>query len=383
MYGITNQEIKGIILTPRGYRLWEKIFKYSNTELNIDLITLINNVIATNHDASFNLLSSNFYSTHLLPYFSTLSNSINVVECDNELLQIICSILSSLLVIEYKEEEKIKEGLINSQLVLINLSKTKNKVSYESIMYGLSKGRYLNIQLIQDAIMKTDLIFNIVHQLKFYENEIIALFSTRFIGIYQSENDLPYEINIKLIDLFVKELDNTYNAIRKRDALWSLSNLILMPQMVKAILDKGILSKFIDIYNTENVDIRSEALYCIYNLIVSADFNEFLHIMKLNILELLIETLKNSNHEKTIKLALESIFYSLKYGEVLTVNMGYNPVNIKLINLGGFDLLTSLQNSKIGQNVEIDSSIRNIMANFFKEEDKENRLLNEYCNPDR
>lgn len=362
--------MKGLILTPRGYRLWEKIFKHNITELNIDLFWLMTNTIAQEHDTAYNLLASQFYSKQLLPYFLALASNTSNLEPDQEMINKVCTLVSNLLQIDYKEEANIHKILINSQLVLINFSSTSNMLIYELIMFGLSKAQHLSNKEIQEAVAAKDLVSTIVLKRKFFENRIVALYSTRFMALYQSECDLSYEINLQLIDLFTEGLDHD-NEVRKRDSLWSLSNLIVMPKMVRPILEKGLLQKIIQIFNEEDSDTRGEALYCIANLITNSDFNDFLNIMKEKVFELLVESLRYSTHDNSIIMALESIYYCLRCGEVLITNFNYNPVKVKFTDLGGLDLITSIQSNRKGQNVQISSVIDEIIKNFSFDEQNE------------
>ena len=357
----SNKNISKILLSSKGYKIYELCFDLQDYEIMSQLVWLLNNIIYDDEESCFNLLKSNLFQHKIFNFYNsqTIINHLNEKDEENIFCIIVergITLLTNLLAMKslgnYNEEEKYKLLMPIFELVL-KYSETNSPKIYHSCVYSISISIENEPRLIQ-LIEKSNLINDILNK-KFISFENVSHFSNRILGDYIANiSHLSKEFYEKSIKYEFCIFSGTQSHKNIIEVLWILSNILHDEESSSEIIcnNQEFIDKIIFLYKnpTEYNDIRQ---ICYFFLTLSEQCN-FINLNKLlnkGLLDISLEHAKNTFDEPSkIASLFMLIELCLDTGKLMENKLGMkNIIKERCESYGFRDVLRNYENCNDNQ----------------------------------
>lgn len=373
----------GLILSPKGYRIWSSILKYGLYELSANVILLLNFVISPNKQCKLfgdELFFSKIFTEQIIPllenestYSKAYSDNVNKTQCDLVIASL--CLLSNLIAIrgikrdkticDFQTEENILYKIIDIFIKYLSIQNDKYLIY---IFYGLSQIEHLQSNqsnAYYEYLAKAKIIFNIIIKLNFNNsnnkdhNEIIFYAHRTFGNLFGAITISNYYSNeeIKLLlEHFAMYFTSNIKEIKKESA-WAASNMITENMTISNIavnsntFIQGLLNYF-DVLT--NKKIIEEGLIVMQILITNIDLNNFFRFIEAGFFDIIMKIAYFDNLDDDI---LTTVFICielcLQRGAALIEQVHYNKMLDMFLLKGGRELILKYQHTDYIQLKEI------------------------------
>ena len=365
----TNKNISKILLSPKGYKIYELCFDLQDYEIMSQLVWNLNNIIYDDEESCFNLLKSNLFQHKIFNFYNsqTIINHLNEKDEENIFCVIVergIALLTNLLAMKssgnYNEEEKYTLLIPIFELVL-KYSETNSPKIYHSCVYSISLSIEKEPRLIQ-FIEKSNIINDILNQ-KFISFENVSHFSNRILGDYIANiSHLSKEFYEKCIKYEFGIFSGNQSHKNLIEVIWILSNILHDDEISSEIINNNqeFIDKIIFLYKNpiEYNDIRQ---ICYFFMTLSRQCN-FINLNKLlnkGLLDISLGHAKNTFDEPSnIAILFMLIEFCLDSGKLMENQLGTkNIIKERCENYGFRDVLRNYENCKDNQLAEITNRI--------------------------
>jgi len=357
----SNKNISKILLSPKGYKIYELCFDLQDYEIMSQLVWVLNNIIYDDEECCLNLLKTNLFQHKIFNFYNsqTIMNHLNEKDEENLFCIIVergITLLTNLLAMKslgnYNEEEKYKLLIPIFELVL-KYSETNSPKIYHSCIYSISISIEKEPRLIQ-LIEKSNIINDILNE-KLISFENVSHFSNRILGDYIANiSHLSKKFYEKCIKYEFKIFSE--NQLHKNiiEVIWILSNILHDDEGSSEIIcnNQEFLEKIMFLYKnpTEYNDIQQ---ICYFFLTLSGQCN-FINLNKLlnkGLLDISLEHAKSTFDEPSkIATLFMLIELYLDTGKIMESKYGMkNIIKERVENYGFRDVLRNYENCKDNQ----------------------------------
>lgn len=389
-----NKTFTGLILSPKGYRIWSLILKYDIYELSANVILLLNFVISPNEQCklfSDEMFFSKIFTEQIIPllekestYSKAYNDNQNKTQCDLVIASL--CLLSNMVTIRginrdkticnFKTEEKILFKIID---IFIKYLSIQNEKYLIYIFYGLSQLESLQSDqsnIYYEYLAKEKKMFHIIINLPYNNNnnkdyEQIILFSHRTFGnlfgaITLSNYYSNEEIKL-LLEHFAMYFTSNIKEIKKESA-WVVSNMISENMTISkiALNSTVFIQGLVNYFNTlSHQTIIEEGLIVIQILITNIDLNSFFRFIEAGFFDIIMKIAQLDNiNDDILIIVFICIELCLKRGAALVEQVHYNTMLDMFLLRGGRELLLKYQNTDYMNLKEIIDGIeRNYLSN--------------------
>ena len=373
-----NKLLSKMLLSSKGYKIWELCFDFQDYEIMSQLVWILGNITYRDEQSSYNLLKSNFFKNKILNFYSnsTIINHLNESNGNNIFYIILergLSLFNNLLSIEClnisDKEEKYKLSISIFNL-LLKYSESNSHNIYYLCIYSISNSIISEIRLT-NLIDKSNLMNGILNK-KFFSDEELIIYNNKIIGQYTSyKSNLPQDYYDKCVNYEMDALFKIKLLKGQIELFWVLTNILHdnRSSSENIIQNEPFIDKALDIY--KNVNNFNNNIYNMsnffYTLVQNSNLNCCLILDQKGIVNIILGHLKNQFKEsKQIKILFDLIYFFLDSGDLLEKNMiAKNIFKEKCDNFGLIHILQNYENS--GDN-DLDFSIYNIINNYYKNE---------------
>ena len=369
-----NKMISKILLSSKGYKIWDLCFDLQDYEIMSQLVWILNNIIYEDNESSYNLLKSNFFQKKIFNFYSnpTIISHLNENDTKNIFYMIIergITLFTNLLTANcpstYDTEIKLKLSIPVFSLVTKYSESNSSKI-YHSCVYSISSALN-NESRFNDLLDNSNILNDIVNK-KFFSNEKIVLHSNRIIGEYiANKSKLPEDFYIKCTNYQMDVFFGAKSSININEVYWVLSNVIHDSERSAEIVCNNDL--FIDkiLLNYKNA-IKYEEIrdisYLFNILVKQVDVNNFIKLINKGLVDITLQIAKITFDEpKRVTGVFELIEAYLDIENMVQKTFGKNIfIKEKCDNYGFIDLLKKYENSN-DENLEI--VIERIIKNHY------------------
>ena len=212
----TNKTICKILLSSKGYKIWDLCFNMQDYEIMSQLVWILNNIIYEDKDSSYNLLKSNYFNKKIFNFYSnpTIISHLNEKDENNIFyilidrgINLMANLLETKCSSTYEKEEKYKLAIPIFNLIL-KYSETNSPYIFYICLYAINlalekEGRLINL------ISNSNILKDILDK-KLFEHENIVLYTNRILGEYTAFiPDLAQEFYDKCLNY---EMDILFSA---------------------------------------------------------------------------------------------------------------------------------------------------------------------------
>ncbi len=352
-----NKMISKILLSSKGYKIWDLCFDLQDYEIMTQLVWILNNIIYEDNDSSYNLLKSNFFQKKIFNFYSnpTIVSHINESDPQNIFYMIIergitlfTNLLSASCPSTYDKEIKFKLTIPVFNLVLKYSESNSSKI-FLSCVYSLSIALD-NDPRLSDLIDNSNLLNDILNK-KFFSNDKIILYCNRIIGEYVAyKSNLPKEFYEKCTKY---ELDIFFGAkayMTVYEVLWVLSNVIhdSISSAEYVCNNDLFIDKLISNYKNAIKFQELRDISYLFNILVKlVNVNGFIKLANKGLIDITLQIAeKTFDDPKKITVVFELIESYLDIGNNIKVNFGKDDfVRQKCDDYGLINLLQKYENT--------------------------------------
>ena len=372
----TNKKISKILLSSKGYKIWDLCFDLQDYEIMSQMIWVLDNIIYEDDESSYNLLKSNFFQKKIIYFYSNQSILRHLNENNqNNLFFIIIErgigLLTNLLSTEssstFHKEEKYKLSLPVFNLIL-KYSESNSKNIFHSCVYSINRAINDEPRLIP-LIDNSNLLNDILNK-KFFSEDKIVLNCNRIIGDYiANQSNLSKDFYDKCVNY---EMDILFGAKMSKliiEIYWVLSNVIHDNRISAENICKNeaFIDKTINIYKN-SVDLNNirNMSYFFVNLVACVNVNTFIKLVNKGLVDIVLNFAKNNFEESNkVKDLFELIEICLENGKYMQDN--FQDKNIIKEKCDNYGLIDILRNYEEGDNEELNVIINNILSEYYNQ----------------
>ena len=369
-----NKLISKIILSSKGYKIWELCFNLQNYEIMSQMIWVLSNITFNDEEASYNLLKSNLFQQKIFNFYKnpTVINHLNEDNKNNLFFFIIergLCLLKNLLLSEssstYNKEENYKLFIQIFNLIL-KYSDSNSPAIFHICVYIITKSISNERRLI-NLLDNSNLLNDILNK-KFFSDEKIVVLCNRILGEY---TEMKANLSQDFYDKCIKyEIDILFNAKESKtivELFWVLSNILHDNINSGEIicLNEPFIDKVLYIFkNSIDFNYIKETSYFFLILCKTVKTNTFIQLLNKGLFDITFEHAKNTLDEpKKLILIFELIKLYLDTGDFFEENFGgKNIIKEKCDNYGLIDLLKKYEYT---ENVELNDIIEKIMNDYY------------------
>ena len=370
-----NKIISKILLSPKGYKVWNLCFDFQDYEIMSQLSYILNNITIDDNEASYNLIKSNFFQKKIFSFYSNplVIRHLNVDNPENIFNSIIgngVSFLGNILTVKplstYDKEEMYKLFIPIFEL-LLKYSESNAKTILNSCLCSVYAAIDNEERLIN--LINNSNILNHILNKKYFFNDKIILYSNRIIGEYINKFDkLSQDFYEKCVNYEMDILFSSKISLVIIEVYWVLSNIIhdSINSGEQICKNKLFIDKTINIYkNSDELKVIHDISYFFQILISVIDINSFYELIEKGVFEICLNHLKNNiTNIKKLKILFELIELCLEKGDLLERNFyGKNIIKEKCEYYGLKDLLENYENS---DDEELEEIINTIMTKYYE-----------------
>ena len=375
-----NKLITKILLSSKGYRVWELCFNLQDYEIMSQMMWMLHNITYKDSESTYNLIKSNFFKNKILSFYSneTIIKHINEKNAENVFHIIIQSglgLFSNLISIRYPSsyDKMDKNKLIIPVFDLIlKYSQSISEKIYHSCIYaiGLAIEEELDlVDKIDNNVNGINIIYDILNK-KFFSNENLVLHANRILGNYISnKSGLNEEFYMQCIQYEFDIFFGIKLSLAVRETYWVLSNILY--DYSKAGLIICLNEPFINqtIYKFQNhveLDDLYNIAYFLNCLILKCGIQNFIKLLDKGIVDITMKHIKMTFNRPNTLITIFNLVESLLHiGESVKDNfMGKNLVKEKCDECGLEEILERYEDSK---NEELFDVIDKIKNNYYIE----------------
>ena len=371
----------GLILSPKGYKIWSSILKYALYELSANVILLLNFVISPNEQCklfSDELFFSKMFTQQIIPllenestYAKAYSDNINKTQCDLVIASL--CLLSNLIAIrginrdkticDFQIEEQILYKIIDIFIKYISIQNDKYLIY---IFYGLSQIEHLQSNqsnAYYEYLAKAKILFNIIIQLPYNNNkdhDQIILFAHRtfgnLFGVIAISNYYSNEEIQLLLEHFAMYFTSNIKEIKEESA-WAVSNMVTENITISNIavnsniFIQGLL-RYFDVLTHKK--IIEEGLIVIQILITNIELNNFFRFIENGLFDIIMKIAHFDNlNDDILTTVFICIELCLNRGAALVEQVHYNKMLDMFLLKGGRELVLKYQHTEYIQLKEI------------------------------
>lgn len=352
-----NKKISKILLSSKGYKIWDMCFDLQDYDIMTQLVWILNNIIFEDNDSSYNLLKSNFFQKKIFNFYSSpaIISHLNENDPQNIFYMVIergitlfTNLLTATCPSTYDKEMKYKLSIPVFNLILKYSESNSSKI-FHSCVYSLSSALDNDVRL-GDLLDNSNLLNDILNK-KFFSNDKIVLYCNRIIGEYTAyKSNLPKEFYEKCAKY---ELDIFFGAklyLTVYEVLWVLSNIIHdSPSSAELVCNNDL---FIDklLSNFKNAikfqEIR-DISYLFHTLVKLVNVNSFIKLVNKGLIDITLQIAKNTFDEsKKVIVVFELIEAYLDIGKYIQENFEKeNFIKKKCEEYGFINILQKYENT--------------------------------------
>jgi hypothetical protein len=235
-YSYLNEDniISKILLSSKGYRIWELCFDLQDYEIMYQMVWILQNITYKNSESTYNLIKSNFFKNKIFSFYSngTILQHLNEKDPENIFYLIIqcgLSLFSNLISIQFPStfDEMEKNKLIEPVFDLIlKYSQSNSEKIYHTCIYAIALGVEEELDFINKIDNNNNNCVNIIYDIlskKFFSNENLVLQANRILGNYISnKTGLSDEFFDQCIQYEFDIFFGIKLSVAKRETYWVL-----------------------------------------------------------------------------------------------------------------------------------------------------------------
>ena len=370
-----NKNISKILLSHKGYKIWELCFDLQDYEIMSQIIWILSNITYKDEEASYNLLKSNFFQKQIFYFYSnqTIISHSNENNENNLFYMIIdrgIFLFKNLLVSDssstINREEKYKLSIPIFNLIL-NYSESNSQKIYSLCIVTLCEAISNETRLINE-LDNSKIINNILNK-KFFTDDRIVLYNNRIIGEYiQSKANLSKEFYDKCINYQIDILFSVKLQIVICETFWVMSNILHDNMSSGEIIcqNDNLIDRILSIFkNSSDYLFIKEISFFFLCLCKTINVNTFIKLENKGLIDITLEHAKKTFDEPNkLKYVFEFIRFCLDTGDFIEEKLGgKNFVKEKCDNYGLIDLLKKYENS---DNEELNDIIESIINDYYE-----------------
>ena len=368
-----NKTISTILLSPKGYKIWEMCFDLQDYEIMSQMVWILSNITYDDKKSAYNLLKSNFFQKKIFYFYSnpTIIGHLNETKEDDIFYILIergLNIFNNILSVEssstYNKEEIYKKSMPILNLIL-KYSDSNNQKIFDLCIYSISKAIDNENRLIS-LIDNSNLINDILNK-KFFTNEKTVLYCNRVLGDYlQSKTNLEKSFYDKCINYEIDIIFSFKLSSVLSDCFWVLSNILHDYMGGEAICqNEAFINHILNLYKS-SIDYKciKEMNYFFRILCYTINVNTFIKLENKGLVDIVLGHVKNTFDEpKSLKILLDLIRSFLDTGYLIEENFGgKNIIKEKCDNYGLNDLLRKYENTLDDELADV---IEKIMVDYY------------------
>ena len=380
-YSYLNEDnkISKILLSSKGYRIWELCFDLQDYEIMYQMVWILQNITYKNSESTYNLIKSNFFKNKIFSFYSngTILQHLNEKEPENIFYLIIqcgLSLFSNLISIQFPStfDEMEKNKLIEPVFDLIlKYSQSNSEKIYHTCIYAIALAVEEELDFINKIDNNNNNCVNIIYDIlskKFFSNENLVLQANRILGNYISnKTGLSDEFFDQCIQYEFDIFFGIKLSVAKRETYWVLSNILAdYPKagLIVCLNELFINQTFYKYQNTVDVDDLYNIAYFLNCLIHKCDIQNFIKIQEKGIVNITMKYAKMTfNSPKALITIFELIESLLSIGDSVRDNlMGRNLTKEKFDECGLEEVLEKYEDSK---NENLFDIIDKIKINYY------------------
>lgn len=380
-YSYLNEDnkISKILLSSKGYRIWELCFDLQDYEIMYQMVWILQNITYKNSESTYNLIKSNFFKNKIFSFYSngTILQHLNEKDPENIFYLIIqcgLSLFSNLISIQFPStfDEMEKNKLIEPVFDLIlKYSQSNSEKIYHTCIYALALAVEEELDFINKIDNNNNNCVNIIYDIlskKFFSNENLVLQANRILGNYISnKTGLSDEFFDQCIQYEFDIFFGIKLSVAKRETYWVLSNILAdYPKagLIVCLNELFINQTFYKYQNTVDVDDLYNIAYFLNCLIHKCDIQNFIKIQEKGIVNITMKYAKMTfNSPKALITIFELIESLLSIGDSVRDNlMGRNLTKEKFDECGLEEVLEKYEDSK---NEDLFDIIDKIKINYY------------------
>ena len=372
-----------LLITPKCFRIYEKIILSNDMNLFYQIIWLFYNITVKDDETSYDIISSSLFKDNIIKLLDKDIFLINVNE-DNIYNSIIIEaihFLYNLIRANKKIDDCVYElEISNMKLeiikVLIKFLVINDEKSYGKILKAIVKFSDICQSSYSTKILTVSFVENLIDKKKMFSNIEIIILINSIIGNFVAVNDDNLiKNNEKTIDKILNleyYILSNYNETRvKIDCFWALSNIAISDQLFteKIIKNKKIIELTIKFLGEDNEKLEmKEILIFILNLLSGIEINSFIFLGEIGVFEKLFEILlKFPGEETIISYVFKNFFVFLNNGELIREHTNNKNIVLEQFNIkGGKEYLLKYQNS---EKESLKRIVNAILDTFYQEND--------------
>ena len=380
-YSYLNEDnkISKILLSSKGYRIWELCFDLQDYEIMYQMVWILQNITYKNSESTYNLIKSNFFKNKIFSFYSngTILQHLNEKDPENIFYLIIqcgLSLFSNLISIQFPStfDEMEKNKLIEPVFDLIlKYSQSNSEKIYHTCIYAIALAVEEELDFINKIDNNNNNCVNIIYDIlskKFFSNENLVLQANRILGNYISnKTGLSDEFFDQCIQYEFDIFFGIKLSVAKRETYWVLSNILAdYPKagLIVCLNELFINQTFYKYQNTVDVDDLYNIAYFLNCLIHKCDIQNFIKIQEKGIVNITMKYAKMTfNSPKALITIFELIESLLSIGDSVRDNfMGRNLTKEKFDECGLEEVLEKYEDSK---NENLFDIIDKIKINYY------------------
>ena len=376
-----NKLITKILLSSKGYKVWEMCFDLQNYEVMSQMMYLLHNITFGGDESTYNLAKSNFFRNKIFNFYSN-QNIIKHLNEKNEEniffiiikngLDLFANLISIQFPSTYDKVEKNKLIIPVFELILKYCQSNTEKI-YHSCIYAISSAVEEDLDLVNKIDNYYDNGINIISDIldkKFFSNNNIVLHANRILGNYISmKSGLSEEFYNKCIQYeFDVFFGNKLN-VAIRETYWVLSNILFDYRKTALIIcfnESFINQTFNKYQNPTDYDDIYNIAYFLNCLIYKCGYDQFIKLLDRGIVDITLNYTKMTfNKPKALITIFQLVESLLHMGETARDNfMGTNKVKERCDSCGLEEMLEKYEDTR---NVELFDIIDKIKNNYYNE----------------
>ena len=358
-----NKLITNILLSSKGYRVWELCFDMQDYEIMSQMIWILHNITYKNGEGSYNLIKSNFFRNKIFSFYSNeiIMRHMNEKNSDDIFYIIIDNgicLLANLILLQFPSsyDQKDKYNLCFPLFdLLLKYSMSNSEKIYNCCIYAISLAIDENLDLLQGYDDNNNVnIINLLNSIlskKFFSNEKLVINSNRILGNFISmKSGLSEEFYTKCIQYEFDIVFGIKSELAIKESYWVLSNILHDYQKAAFIICNNIpfLDKTMTMYqNLVKINDIKEMIYFIRSLVSRCNIEDFIKLQDRGVVDITMKFSKEKlNNANSLITLLELIDTFLFIGESVKDNFkGKNLIKEKCDNYGLKELLEEYENT--------------------------------------
>ena len=369
-----NNLINKILLSSKGYKVWELCFDLQDYEIMGQMVWVLHNITYKENEGAYNLLKSNFFKNKLFSFYSNQSilqhmNEKNTENIFHLIIECGINLFSNLIPIDFTStcEHMYKLNLFFPVFdLLLKYAMSNSEKIYFICIYALCISIDCELNLVNrldDPINSNVNIINDILNKKFFTNEKLVLYANRILGNYISiKSGLSEEFYLKCIQYEFDIFFGIKLPVVVKETYWVLSNILCDYQNTVNIIfnNELFINKTIDNYkNTVELNVIKEIAYFLYTLIEKCGIENFIRLQEKGIVDITMNHAKRTFNQASPVINIFKLIDALLFiGKSVADNFeGRNLIKEKCEAYGLKELLEKYENSKNSELLEIIEAI--------------------------